>query len=257
MPSSHVPTNTPQPEAPEAPGMRLQFVVLSTPEDGKKRAVRRLVRTQAARGSRHRGTRTPTAPLPQASDDSGADTATRRPAAVTVPHGATTNPSRPYPGEAELELPLILVRGNPDAAATCVMPSPTSLLSSARLDPFDNFARRITPFEEFLIDHCMLPYGPASVGSPFRPFVRLTTSLSRRRCHRQPPSGGFVRSPRLGRRGEGHLYSPGGGRVRRPGAPGSRYTVRSPLRRLPWSRFPSPFQPAVSSFHSTCPSLQA
>jgi hypothetical protein len=34
-------------------------------------------------------------------------------------------------------------------------PSPLSLLTSDRRDPFHSFARRLRPLEHFLLDHCM------------------------------------------------------------------------------------------------------
>lgn len=40
---------------------------------------------------------------------------------------------------------------NPPAAGSI-----TTALSAARTDPFDTFARKVTKFESFLLDHCML-----------------------------------------------------------------------------------------------------
>ncbi len=124
---------------------RLRFIVMSNISDLKDPAARRLVRSQAARESQPK-TRRPRQPK------------RGQPGSPRPPGGSSifTEPRMPSPRE-DARQPLPFQTKNSKGKGKgkeLSMLDPRTLLTARRSDPFSSFVRKLSAFEEYLIDYC-------------------------------------------------------------------------------------------------------
>jgi hypothetical protein len=114
---------------------QFEFVHVTRPEDAATKETRRRVRSNAARnpaGRRQRMIRYQSERSSSQDQGSGPKQST-----VAQKGGGTA------------------ISHTPDVCLAWPIPNPMEILRAARRDPFNCAARSVTPFESFLLDHCI------------------------------------------------------------------------------------------------------